>query len=291
MHADAFDYHRAESVEHAVELLATEPEATLLAGGHGLIPALKKRELTPETVVDIGRLDTLRGIERSNGAVRIGALTTHREVLESPVLDAAVPVVPRTVAHITGGRQVHNFATVGGNLARAHPGYDYEGALLAAGCEIHVRGSDGRRSIPIAEFVRGACRTALTDTEIITAIELPTVDGERGGGYAKRKEAASGNAIVGVATDLTFDGAARGECRAATVAVNGLQGSAVRLTAAEQALTGRPLDSDIVEEAASVAGDDIDADAVLDNKKASADYRLALLESYVYKSLFSATET
>ena len=207
------------------------------------------------------------------------------------MLDELAPVVPRTVAHITGGRQVHHFATIGGNLVRAHPGYDYEGALLAAGCDVHVQGPDGSRSIPIAEFVCGACRTVLGDAEIVTGIELPTVDGKRGGGYAKRKEPASGNAIVGVATDLTFDGAAGSECQAATVAVNGLQESAVRLTAAEKTLTGRTLDSDTLEEAASVAGDAIDADDVLDNKKASADYRLALLESYVYKSAFSAADT
>jgi len=291
MHAEEFDYHRAESAEHAVELLASEPDAKLLAGGHGLIPAMKKREMSPENVVDIGRIDALRGIERSDGAARIGALTTHREVLDSPILDELVPVVPRTVAHITGGRQVHNFATIGGNLARAHPGYDYEGALLAAGCTVHAQGPEGNRAIPISEFVRGACTTVLTDTELVTAVELPTVDGGRAGGYAKRKEPASGNAIVGVATDLTFDSATRSECQAATVAVNGLQESAVRLPAVEEALTGKEIDSDTLEAAAAVAGEAIDADAVLDNKKASADYRFALLESYVYKSLFSAVDS
>jgi len=289
MSAAEFDYHRAESVDHAIELLAAESEAKLLAGGHGLIPAMKKRELTPATVVDIGRLDTLRGIERTEGAIRVGALTTHREVLDSPLLDEWVPVVPRTVAHITGGRQVHNFATVGGNLARAHPGYDYEGALLAAGCEIHVRGPEGRRTVPIAEFVRGACTTVLEETEIVTAIELPTVDGERGGGYAKRKEPASGNAIVGVATDLRFEGADRRVCRSVTVAVNGLQESAVRLTAVEDALTGAAVGPATVERAAAVAGDSVDA--ALDNEKASATYRRGLLEPYVDRSVTQAADT
>ena len=291
MYATDFDYHRAESVEHAVELLANEPGAQLLAGGHGLIPAMKKRELTPETVVDIGRLDTIRGIERSEGATRIGALTTHREVLDSPILEELVPVVPQTVTHITGGRQVNNFATIGGNLARAHPGYDYEGALLAAGCDVHICGQEGKRTVPIDQFVCGACSTVLDDTEVVTAIECPTVDGERGGGYAKRKEAASGNAIVGVATDITFASTDRHRCSSVTVAVNGLQESAVRLTAVENALTGQPLDTDTIEQAAAVAGDTVDAENVLDNKKASADYRCGLLEPYVFESLSSTLET
>ena len=291
MHPTQFDYHRAESVDHAVELLATEPGATPLAGGHGLIPAMKKREVSPDTVVDIGRLDALRGIERTDGAVRVGALSTHREVLDSPLLAEEVPVVPRTVAHITGGRQVHNFATVGGNLARAHPGYDYEGALLAAGSTLHVRGPNGHRTVPIDEFVRGACTTVLEDTELLTAIELPTVDCERDGGYAKRKEAASGNAIVGVATDLTFEGADRRVCRSATVAVNGLQESAVRLTAVEDVLSGAVLGRDRLDRAAAVAGDAVDEDAVLDNEKASAGYRRGLLEPYVDSSVTQALDT
>lgn len=284
MHARPFDYHAAESVDHAIALLQETAAPKLLAGGHGLIPAMKKRELTPETVVDIGGLDELRGVEQRDGATRIGALTTHSEVLDSSLLAGAVPVVPATVAHITGGRQVHNFATIGGNIARAHPGYDYEGALLAAGCAVHVAGPDGHRTIPIAEFVTGACSTALRETELLTGIELPGVDGERVGGYAKRKEPASGNAIVGVATDVTVDGT----IRSASVAVNGLQASAVELDAVADALTGRPVSEATVERAAAVAGDSVDPAAVLDNKKAAADYRLALLETKVRESLTSA---
>ena len=288
MHAEPFDYHAAESVDHAIALLQETTAPKLLAGGHGLIPAMKKRELTPETVVDIGGLDELRGVEQRAGATRIGALTTHSEVLDSSLLAGAVPVVPATVAHITGGRQVHNFATIGGNIARAHPGYDYEGALLAAGCDLHVAGPDGPRTIPIADFVTGACSTALRDTELLTSIELPGVDGERLGGYAKRKEPASGNAVVGVATDLTVDGARDAVVRSASVAVNGLQASAVELDAVEDALTGRPVSEATVERAAAVAGDSVDPAAVLDNKKAAADYRLALLETTVRESLTSA---
>lgn len=288
MHAKEFSYQRAQSIEHAVELLEQEPDATVLAGGHGLIPAMKKRELTPETVVDIGQLNDLQGIRRTNRTIKIGALTTHREVLDSNILASSVPVIPQTVDHITGGRQVHNFATIGGNIARAHPGYDYEGALLAAGCDVHVQGSEGSRVIPISEFVCGACSTVLRDADVVTAIELPTVDGTRVGGYAKRKEPASGNAIVGVASDLHFDGTELDRCQSATIAVNGLQESATRLTAVEEVLIGRRIDEDVIEEAADVAGKSVDADAVLDNKKASADYRCALLDTYVYKSLSSS---
>lgn len=288
MHAQPFAYHRAESVDHAITLLETVSNATPLAGGHGLIPAMKKREQTPDAVVDIGHLDSLCGIDITATTITIGALATHTQVLASDLLQSQVPVVPQTVSNITGGKQVHNFATIGGNLARAHPGYDYEGALLAADATIHVRGSDGDRRVPIATFVRGACQTVLDETELITGIELPAGGDNRGGGYSKKKEPASGNAIVGVATDITFESPQRDRVATARVAVNGIQPSAVRLTAVENELAESECSDETIERAAAVAGDRLDSDDLLDNKKASNEYRHSLLEPEVYKSLLQS---
>jgi carbon-monoxide dehydrogenase medium subunit len=288
MHAEPFDYHRAESVAHALELLEANEDATVLAGGHAVIPLMKQREITPEAVVDIGGLDALAGIERTGSAIRIGALTTHSEVRESPVLRESAPVYPRTVARITGGRQVHNFATIGGNVARAHPGYDYEGTLLATDSEVVVRGPGGRETVPAADFFRGALSTALEDTQLITTIVVPRAAGHRRGGYAKRKEPGSGNAIVGVATDLLFETQRGEQIETARVGVNGLQGSAVRLTAVEEALAGATVTDETVRTAAAAAGDSISAAAVLDNKKASSKYRLSVLPRQVRESIEEA---
>lgn len=288
MYAEQFDYHRARSVADAIDLLASNPDAKLLAGGQGLIPAMKKREQSPGTIVDIGGLRELGGVTRSGESVRIGALTTHTEVLDSTTLAESVPVVPAAVSNITGGTQVHNVATIGGNLARAHPGYDYEGALLAAGASIELCGPDGERSVPVAAFVRGACETVIDHAEILTAIEIPARDGDRRGGYAKRKEPASGNAIVGVASDIVLSSPGTDVVESARVAVNGLQETAVRLEAVEAALSGVSLDAESIETAAAVTGDSIDESAVLDNKKASAAYRLNLLGRQVTASLSEA---
>lgn len=287
MYAEPFDYHRAGSVADAIELLASTPDAKPLAGGQGLIPAMKKRELTPGAIVDIGGLDELGGVTRGEESIRIGALTTHAEVLDSATLADSVPVVPAAVSNVTGGAQVHNVATIGGNLARAHPGYDYEGALLAAGASVELRGPDGERSVPVSAFVRGACETVLDHAELLTGIEVPTRDGDRRGGYAKRKEPASGNAIVGVASDIVVS-PTDDTVESARVAVNGLQETAVRLAAVESALSGASLDAESIERAAAVAGESIDERAVLDNKKASAAYRLHLLERQVAESLSEA---
>jgi len=289
MYAESFEYHRAETVDHAIELLESNRDAKVLAGGHGLIPLMKKRELTPDTVVDIGGLDALRGIERTDGAVRIGALSTHTAVGGSPLLREAAPVYPRTVSCITGGKQVHNFATIGGNIARAHPGYDYEGTVLATGSQIHLEGPGGGQTVAASEFFRGALRTSLEETQLITSVVVPTCEGHRDGGYAKRKEPGSGNAIVGVATDIEFESEQAAHIERARVGVNGLQESAVRLTGVEDVLTGSAVTERTVQAATATAGESVQASAVLDNKKASAAYRRNLLGPQVRKSVLQAT--
>jgi carbon-monoxide dehydrogenase medium subunit len=243
----------------------------------------------PDALVDITGIDRLAGIERSDAGVRIGATSTHSDVRGSTLLERLVPVLPATVATVTGGIQVHNVATVGGNVARAHPGYDYEGALLATDSDVLVEGPDGQRRLPAAEFFRGACRTALEATQLVTGVEVPAVDGDRCGGYAKKKEPASGNAIVGVATDVVVPPGSD-VAESVRLAVNGLQATAVRLPAAEAVLEGTSLSPATIERAGEAAAESLDLAAVLDNTKASAEYRRTLLAPYVRKSVTAAAE-
>jgi carbon-monoxide dehydrogenase medium subunit len=288
MHAEPFGYRRADSVGEAIELLEGTDDARPLAGGQGLIPLLKKRKTAPATLVDISGIDELRGIERTDSGVRIGALTTHREITDSPLLDEAVPVLPAAVSKITGGIQVHNVATIGGNIARAHPAYDYAGALLASGARIRLAGPDGTETVPTTAFFRGACSTCLEESQLVTAVEIDDRDGELCGGYAKKKEPASGGAVVGVAAELRFESGDWTRVLSARVGVNGLQESAVRLTAVETALAGSTLSPETVEMAAEAAGEELDTASILDNKKASAAYRRTLLTPYVRRSISKA---
>jgi len=288
MHAAPFDYRRAESVDDAIELLEATDDGRLLAGGQALIPLLKKREIAPGTLIDIGGIDELRGITETDTGIRVGALTTHREITDSSLIARVAPVLPTTVSKITGGIQVHNVATIGGNIARAHPAYDYAGALLASGARITVAGPDGTQTVPASEFFRGACSTCLGPSQLVTGVTFDGHDGPRTGGYAKRKEPASGGAVLGVATDLLFDSEAPSRVTTARVGANGLCESAVRLPAAESVLSGRPLTDEVIERAADAAGESLDDREILDNKKASAQYRRTLLGPYLRRSLAKA---
>ena len=290
MYAEPFDYRRAESVTEAIDLLESTEDGRVLAGGQALIPLLKKRTATPGTLVDIGGVDAMRGIERTDTGVRIGALSTHREITDSELVKGAVPVLPAAISKITGGIQVHNVATIGGNIARAHPAYDYAGALFASEAGINIAGPDGDRQVSAGEFFRGVCSTCLDETEVVTGVEIDGVDCDRRGGYAKRKEPASGGAVLGVATDLLLEGSDNKRVASARLAANGLCGSAVRLRAAEDVLTGSELTDETIRAAADAAGDELDAAAILDNKKASAEYRRTLLGPYVRRSVGKAVD-
>jgi len=288
MHPKPFDYRQAESVAEAIELLESTDDGRLLAGGQALIPLLKKRKAAPGTLIDISGISKLRSIEATDAGIRLGALSTHREIADSPLVSDVVPVLPAAISKISGGIQVHNVATIGGNIARAHPAYDYAGALLASNACIAVTGPDGSRTVLAEEFFRDACETCLGDSEVITSVEIEDADNERTGGYVKRKEPASGGAVLGVATDLVFEGAGRQRVESARIAANGLCASAVRLGGAEAVLSGSKLDDETIETAANAAGDTLDETDVLDNKKASAAYRRNLLGPYVRRSLRKA---
>ncbi len=190
----AFEYARAGSVEHAVELLGSE-DAKLLAGGQSLIPVLRLRFARPSLLVDIGRLDELRYVRADGHRIAIGALTRHAELVRDPVLARHCGLIPPAVAHI-GDPQVRHRGTIGGSVAHADPASDLGAILLTLDAELVARGPSGERTIPAAEFFTGPFGTALTPQELLTEIRVPTVEA---GTYLKLARRAADWATVGVA--------------------------------------------------------------------------------------------
>jgi carbon-monoxide dehydrogenase medium subunit len=148
----AFDYHRANSVDEAIQLLQEHGEdAVLLAGGHSLIPAMKLRLSQPSNLIDIGRLKALKYIEDRGDYLAIGAATTHWEVESSDLVAQKAPLLAQT-AGVIGDVQVRNMGTIGGSFAHADPAADYPAAILAAEAEIQVKGPEGERTFAAADF-------------------------------------------------------------------------------------------------------------------------------------------
>jgi carbon-monoxide dehydrogenase medium subunit len=186
----AFDYHKASSVEDVRRLVGTASEGKLLAGGMTLIPTLKLRLAAPSHVVDLGGIADLKGIEVSDDAVTIRAMTTHAVVAGSQAVRAAIPALSALAGGI-GDQQVRHRGTIGGSVANNDPAADYPAGCLGLGATIIT----DRREIAADDFFQGLFQTALEVDEIIVAIRFPRP--ERAA-YIKFPNPASRYAIVGV---------------------------------------------------------------------------------------------
>jgi len=278
----AFDYQRASSVDEAVTLLAESGgDAKILAGGHSLIPTLKLRLARPATVIDIGRIDELKGISEDGDTIVIGALTTHDDVASSDVVQAKAPNLAAAAAAI-GDLQVRNWGTIGGALAHADPAADYPAAILADEAEIVVQGPNGSRTVPAAEFFVDIFGTAVQEDELLTAVRIPARVAGTGSVYLKLPNPASGYAVVGCAANVTMDG---GKCANAKVAFNGVSGVAFRDAGVEDAITGTSGDEAAIAAAAECAGNGQDC---MSDTFASADFRAHLAKVYAKRALAAA---
>jgi len=283
MYSANFDYHRAQSLADVHRLLAANPGAKLLAGGHSLIPLMKLRLAAPPAVVDIGRLPELRGVSRSGDAIRIGALTTHSEVAASGDVQKGVPALAEAAALI-GDPAVRARGTVGGNIAHADPASDLPTVLVALDARIVVVGPTGERSIPAEGFFTGIMTTTLAENEVVTAVVVPAAVRGQGSAYVKFSHPASRYAVIGVAASVTV---AANQCSAARVAIGGLVPCARRATRVEAALAGTTLDTAAITAAAGQVRSDLGSD-VTGDIFASASYRAAVAPVYVKRAIAAA---
>jgi carbon-monoxide dehydrogenase medium subunit len=268
MYPPKFDYYRAGSVEEALSL-KQQHGGKFLAGGHSLIPVMNMRLADPGVVIDIGRISGLKGITRNNGAVRIGALTTHAMVAAS----GDVPQALSEAAGWIGDPQVRNRGTVGGNVSHADPASDLPTVLTALGATFHVRGASGVRQVAAADFFTGLFETALGEDDLLVAVEVPTHFS--GSAYKKLANPASRYAMVGAAAALSAGGA--------TIAVGGLTPHAMRCPSVEAALASGKSAGD----AAAAVLNDLGHD-ILGDIHASADYRRQMAVVYVKRAIQEA---
>src|SRR2546430_5830278 len=152
-----FDYARANTLDEALNLLAQNEDAKILAGGHSLIPAMKLRLTQPPLLVDIGRIKDLSYIREENGQIRIGAMTTHYQIESSELLKKICPLLPECASHI-GDMQVRNKGTIGGSLAHSDPAGDWPAAILALNAEIVAGGKEGESHMKAGDVFCGIVR-------------------------------------------------------------------------------------------------------------------------------------
>jgi carbon-monoxide dehydrogenase medium subunit len=223
-----FEYARAESLDHAIELLGSSEDAKLLAGGHSLLPLMKLRLARPSLLVDIGRLSDLSYVREDGDHVAIGALTRHHDVATSELLRSAVPIVADAAEQI-GDPQVRHVGTIGGSVAHADPASDMPTVLVALDADVVATGAGGAtRTIAAGDFFTGLFESALAPDEVLTEIRVPKTAG--GWSYLKFHRRAIDWAMVGVA-------AARSN-GSVHVALTNMSDRPLRATGVEEALAG-----------------------------------------------------
>lgn len=280
-----FEYYAPTSVQEAVSLLQQHGEdAKVLAGGHSLIPLLKLRLASPPVLVDIGRIQELKGIQRQNGSVTIGALATHADIEFSEDLRGVFPLMHDT-ATVIGDPMVRNLGTFGGALAHADPAGDWPAVALALNATMRLTGPNGERTVAADDFFVDLLTSAVEPGEVLTAVEIPVPQGKYGTSYQKFSHPASGYAVVGVAALVQMG--ADGACQDCRVAITGAGPKATRATATEDALKGQQLTEELIAQAAEQAGNGMD---FLGDIFASESYRAHLVKVFTKRALLGAMQ-
>jgi carbon-monoxide dehydrogenase medium subunit len=277
----AFAYDRPSSLPEALSILARSGDAKILAGGHSLLPLMKIRLASPGRLVDIGRLDELKGVRTlDDGRLAIGAMTTYRELIESPAWHYGV--MKDALPHI-GDVQVRARGTIGGAIAHADPASDMTAVLLALDAEIVLASSGGTRTVPIDRFCHGAFETACAADEIVTEIILPAPVEGAGSAYRALEQPASGYPLVGVAAVAMR--APDGTVGFSRVAITGVGEVGYRAREVEDALTGSDGSDAAVAAAAEHA---VDGVTVRSDIHADAEYRAAMAKVYTRRAISAA---
>ena len=278
----AFEYERATSVENALELLqARGPEARLLAGGHSLLPMMKLRLAAPECLIDIDPLAGELGYVREEGGeVRIGAMTRHRELLDSEVLADRLSIFT-DAERVIADPVVRNRGTIGGALCQADPAEDLSAVCAAVGASLVVRGLDGERVLSMKEFHVGPYETAVGDAEMLVEIRVP-LHTDAGSAYQKVERRAGDWAVAASGVAVRLEGGSIAQAGIALTAVGG----DVTSDRAQEALAGQAPSEEAFAAAADLAAEDCSPTT---DQRGSEEYKRHLARELTVRALRSAT--
>jgi carbon-monoxide dehydrogenase medium subunit len=277
------EYARPATVDEALDLLATHDNARALAGGQTLVNALKLRLLGPERVVDITRIDELKGIRmRDDGSLDIGATTTYAELTEAVDVWAVRPVVAE-VASIIADVQVRNRGTIGGNACLNLPVGHFPPVLVAVGAELTIAGADGERTVPAAEFFETTFTTAVRTGELLTRIRIPARRPGEADVFSAMSAGKESKSLVHVAVSLRLDDTVA----EARVVLGCVASRPLRATGVEERLIGTNPDEESVR--AAVAGLGATLTPVSD-VNASADFKRHVAEVLVERAVLECAE-
>jgi carbon-monoxide dehydrogenase medium subunit len=277
-----FDYARPTTIADAVAAIAAAGEdGKILGGGQSLIPILRLRLAYPSTVIDVSRVDEMRGVRDDGDAIVIGSMTTHHEVMHDALVAEHAPLIAQATETVADP-QVRHRGTFGGALAHADPAGDLGAVALTLGCEFVANGTGGERRIPASEFFLDYLTTALTPDEVLTAIRVPKLGAGWSSHYEKFNRVAQAWSIVAVAALIKRENGSISEAR---IGLTNMGSTPLRASAVEQALAGADVNNESVSAAAEHAADGTNAPSDLSGK---SDYREHLARVLTKRAVLSA---
>lgn len=280
----SFDYHAPSTVAEAVGLLAQlGDDAKILAGGHSLLPMMKLRFAEPGALIDLNRIDALRGVSEEGGLIRIGAMTTENQLIASELLRAKVPLLPEAARQIADP-QVRNRGTIGGDIAHGDPANDHPAIAMALDATFVLTGPNGERQVPATEFFLGTYFTAMEADEILTAILIQPFAPKTGYAYTKLKRKTGDWATAAAAVVVTMEGDRVSTVR---IGLTNVAPTALRANDAEQYLVGKALDAATLDEVARLVRGVAEPAADL---RGDEEYKTAMAGEMTKRALRQAAE-
>jgi carbon-monoxide dehydrogenase medium subunit len=277
-----FEYHAPKSIGEAIKLLTDLGDsAKLLAGGHSLLPMMKLRFAAPEHLIDINRIPELRGVREENGQVIIGAMTVENEVINSPIIQAKLPLLS-DAAKLIADPQVRNRGTIGGDIAHGDPGNDHPALSMAIDASFVLEGPGGRRTVAASDFFFGTYMTALAENEVLCEIHAPAFTDGTGYAYEKLKRKTGDWATAGCAVVMRKDGNNISHIR---ITLTNVAPTALRAHEAEAALLGKSLDAATIAAAAGAAAAICDP---AEDLRGDVEYKTAMASEMVKRALKAA---
>jgi carbon-monoxide dehydrogenase medium subunit len=279
-----FEYRAPATLREAIELLASDPEASVIAGGQSLMPVLAFRLAMPSMLVDLRRVPGLGSIEVDDSGVRLGARVRWRDIEDNQLLATAHPLLREATAHVAH-YQIRNRGTVGGSLAHADPAAELPGIAVTCDAEITLVGATGARTIRAGEFFTGPLSTLRRPDEIITELHLPVWPKDRRWAFREFAQRQGDFALAGIA--LFYDEDQHGRVSNAHIGVIGACDRPHRLAEVESLLNSHPVDEGLIRQASATAAQTVDSPEDL---HAGAAYRRALVATLVERALRAAAQ-
>ncbi|MEO7126825.1 MAG: xanthine dehydrogenase family protein subunit M [Nakamurella sp.] len=277
----AFDYVAPNSIAEALAALREGgDEAKVLAGGQSLLPVLRLRMAAPTLLVDLSKVEELRGIRQEGDKIVVGAMTTHHDVIENPLVRQHLSLLAKTTEQVADP-QVRYRGTLGGALAHADPAGDLGAVTVALDAEMRISGPNGSRTVPAQEFFTDYFTTALEDDELLTAIAFDSYAGW-GAHYEKFHTVSQAWSTVAVAAAVLAGG---GSVMTARVALTNMGATPIRARAVERALEGGLATDEAVRAAAQAA---TEGTSPVDDATAPAAYRSHLAQVLTSRAVLAA---